>query len=175
MQFSLFNVSPAQSWPVGSLLVMEKTGPRLARSEDILKRAADLAHEPQIQRELIGSPQDAKQYLQLRLHRGLEHEVFALLLLDCQHRLIEYLEPFRGTLTQAAVYPREIVKIALAKNAAAVMVAHNHPSGSLEPSGADKNLTTQLQAALGLVDIRLLDHILVAGGRALSFAETGLL
>jgi DNA repair protein RadC len=102
-----------------------------------------------------------------------EHEVFAMALLDGQFRLIEYGEPFRGTLTQASVYPREVIKMALAANAAAVIIGHNHPSGRLEPSQADLTLTRHLKQALSMVDIRLLDHILVAANKTLSFAERG--
>lgn len=112
----------------------------------------------------------------LRLHLAeLEHEAFAVLLLDVQNRLLHFEEIFRGTLTQTAVYPREVVKLALAHNAAAVILAHNHPSGVAAPSQADKALTVSLQHALALVDVKVLDHIIVAGAWALSFAERGLL
>jgi DNA repair protein RadC len=101
--------------------------------------------------------------------------VFAVLFLDSQHRLI-VLEPmFRGTLTQTSVYPREVVKRALALNAGAVILAHNHPSGAAEPSRADEYLTQTLKAALALVDVRVLDHLVVGRGRVTSFAERGLL
>lgn len=109
------------------------------------------------------------------MNRSLEHEVFGMVLLDATYSLIDYQEPFRGTLMQASVYPREVVKISLEANAAAIIIAHNHPSGRLEPSQADRQLTQQLQQALALVDIRLLDHILVAGNATMSFAEMGLL
>ena len=95
--------------------------------------------------------------------------------LDVQHRVIKFDEPFRGTLTQTSVYPREIVKAALAANAAAVIFAHNHPSGAAQPSQADELLTRSLKEALALVDVKVLDHFIVAGNHALSFAERGLL
>jgi DNA repair protein RadC len=106
---------------------------------------------------------------------GRQHEVFVCLWLDAQHRVISFQESFRGTLTQTSVYPREIVKAALAANAAAVIFAHNHPSGVAQPSQADELLTRNLKEALGLVDVKVLDHFIVAGSQALSFAERGLL
>jgi DNA repair protein RadC len=101
--------------------------------------------------------------------------VFVCLWLDAQHRVIAFQEPFRGTLTQTSVYPREIVKAALAANAAAVIFAHNHPSGAAQPSQADELLTRNLKEALALVDVKVLDHFIVAGAHSLSFAERGLL
>ena len=115
-----------------------------------------------------------KDYLVLMLG-GLSHEVFAVLFLNAQNRLIASDEMFRGTLTQTSVYPREVVKRALTLNAAAVIFAHNHPSGVAEPSAADRLLTDALGTALGTVDVRVLDHIIVAGRSTLSFAERGLL
>src|SRR6266699_3245822 len=106
---------------------------------------------------------------------GREQEVFVVLLLDAQHRVTASEELFRGTLTQTSVYPREVVKCALKHNAAAVIFAHNHPSGVAEPSHADEILTRSLKAALALVDIQVLDHFIVAGSRTMSFAERGLL
>lgn len=112
----------------------------------------------------------------LRLHCGaLEHEVFIVLFLDAQHRVIGVQELFRGSLTQTSVYPREVVKAALARNAAAVAFAHNHPSGNPEPSRADECLTATLKSALALVDVRCLDHFVVAGDCLVSFAERGLM
>ena len=106
----------------------------------------------------------------------LEHEAFAALFLNAQNRLIEYRELFRGTLTQTSVYPREVVKAALRLNADAVIFAHNHPSGLSEPSHADEVLTGSLKSALAVVDIKVLDHFIIAGrGEPLSFAERGLL
>jgi DNA repair protein RadC len=105
----------------------------------------------------------------------LEHEVFCVLLLDKRHRLIEYVELFRGTIDGAAVYPREVVKLALSKNAAALIACHPHPSGIAEPSQADELISKRLKDALSLVDVRLLDHLVIAGGDVLSMAESGLL
>ena len=120
------------------------------------------------------SPHNVRQYLQLHMS-GLPHEEFAVLFLDAQHRLICMDTMFRGSLTQTSVYPREVVKAALARNAAAVVLAHNHPSGAAEPSRADELLTQALKQALALVDVRVLDHIIVGPGQALSMAEQGLL
>ncbi|NQY27378.1 MAG: DNA repair protein RadC [Piscirickettsiaceae bacterium] len=113
-----------------------------------------------------------KQYLQQRL-RAYHHEVFACLFLDNKHRMIAFEELFQGTIDGASVYPREVVKRALAHNAAAVIFAHNHPSGIAEPSQADYAITTRLKSALGLVDIRVLDHIVIGDGETVSFAEIG--
>jgi DNA repair protein RadC len=124
--------------------------------------------------DALASPQAVRDYLRLTLD-GREHEVFVGLYLDSQNRLIGAEELFRGTLAQTSVYPREIVKAALARNAAAMIFAHNHPSGVAEPSRADELLTQALKQALALVDIRTLDHFVVAGGRLVSFAERGLL
>ena len=125
-------------------------------------------------REVFSSPGAVKQYLQLHLAMK-QHEVFAVLFLDAQNRLIEMKELFRGTLTQTSVYPREVVKHALECDAAAVVLAHNHPSGTVQPSRADEALTQTLKAALALIDVRVLDHVIVARGDALSMAEKGLL
>ncbi|WP_287924238.1 DNA repair protein RadC, partial [Diaphorobacter sp.] len=119
------------------------------------------------------SPQAVQHYLQLHL-AGRTHEVFAVLFLDSGNRLIAMEELFRGTLTQTSVYPREVVLRALHHHAAAVVLAHNHPSGSVQPSRADEALTQTLKAALALVDVRVLDHVIVAPGAALSMAEQGL-
>lgn len=127
------------------------------------------------ERTLFDSPQVVRDWLRLRLGH-LPHETFCVMLLDARHCLIEAIDLFRGTLTQTSVYPREVVKIALSHNAAAVIFAHNHPSGAAEPSSADELLTRTLKDALGLVDVRVLDHFVVpAHGAPLSFAERGLL
>jgi len=120
------------------------------------------------------APDTVKSYLQLRL-AAQDHEVFAVLFLDAQHRLIAMEEMFHGTLTQTSVYPREVVKRALALGAAALILAHNHPSGVAEPSRADELLTQTLKSALALVDVRVLDHIVVSAGQAVSMAERGLI
>jgi DNA repair protein RadC len=124
--------------------------------------------------EQLSSPAAVRDYLRLLLARR-EHEVFVVVLLDSQHRVLSCDEMFRGTLTQTSVYPREVVKTALAANAASVIFAHNHPSGVCEPSRADEMLTRELKAALALVDVKVLDHFVIAGSEALSFAERGLL
>ena len=125
-------------------------------------------------RAVFDSPESVGQYLQLHLG-GRPHEVFAVLFLDAQHRLIALEELFRGTLTQTSVYPREVVVRALHHHAAAVVLAHNHPSGDVTPSRADEMLTRTLQGALALVDVRVLDHVVVGAGRTLSMAQKGLL
>jgi DNA repair protein RadC len=122
----------------------------------------------------LTSPAAVRDYLRLAIGSR-EYEVFVCLWLDAQHRVICFQEPFRGTLTQTSVYPREIVKAALAANAAAVIFAHNHPSGAAQPSQADELLTRNLREALALVDVKVLDHFIVAGAHSLSFAERGLL
>ena len=139
----------------------------------VLELARRAVAEQLKQREVFGSPDAVKNYLQLQLARR-PHEVFAALFLDAQNRLIVMEELFRGTLTQTSVYPREVVLKALQHHAAAVVLAHNHPSGCAEPSRADELLTQQLKAALALVDVRVLDHVVVAQGQALSMAERGL-
>jgi DNA repair protein RadC len=123
---------------------------------------------------LLASPKATRDFLSARL-RDLEHEVFCCLYLDKRHRLIQFEELFRGTIDGASVHPREIVKLALQRNAAAVIVAHNHPSGVAEPSQADEFITQRVKEALGLVDIRLLDHIIVGDGASVSLAERGLI
>ncbi|MGH8529417.1 MAG: RadC family protein [Nevskiales bacterium] len=122
--------------------------------------------------DALKHPAAVRDYLQSRL-RHLPHESFACLYLDNQHQVIGFEELFRGTLSGASVYPREVVKSALKHNAAAVILAHNHPSGIAEPSAADRQLTRQLQDALALVEIRVLDHFVIGDGPAVSFAERG--
>ncbi len=122
----------------------------------------------------LTSPADTRRFLTAQL-RGYGHEVFGCLFLDNRHRVINFEELFRGTIDAASVYPREVVKRALALNAAAVILAHNHPSGVTEPSPADEALTRQLREALRLVDVRLLDHFVVGDGLAVSLAERGLM
>jgi len=122
----------------------------------------------------LGSPRATSDFLTAKL-RDLEHEVFCCLYLDKRHRLIRFEELFRGTIDGASVHPREIVKLALQCNSAAVIVAHNHPSGVAEPSRADELITLRVKEALALVDIRLLDHIIVGDGASVSLAERGVL
>jgi len=125
-------------------------------------------------RDCLTNPGAVRDLLKHKL-AGLPHEVFICIQLDAQHRVIAIEELFRGTLTQTSVYPREVVKAALRANAAAVIFAHNHPSGALQPSQADELLTRNLKEALAMVDVKVLDHFIVAGTGALSFAERGLL
>jgi DNA repair protein RadC len=126
------------------------------------------------ERPVFDAPAKVKQYLQLQLG-GHAFEVFAVMFLDAQNRLLKLEEMFRGTLTQTSVYPREVVKRALDLHAGAVILAHNHPSGAAEPSRADEYLTQTLKSALQLVDVRVLDHLVVGRGEVVSFAERGLL
>ena len=124
--------------------------------------------------QAIRSPTDTAGYLQARM-QDLEHELFCCLFLDNRHRIIRFDEMFRGTIDGTSVYPREVVKEALAINAAAVILAHNHPSGVAEPSQADERITKRLKSALELVDIRLLDHLIIGNGEATSLAARGML
>lgn len=124
--------------------------------------------------EALCSPDETRRYLQMRM-RDYPHEVFACLFLDNKHRVMAFEEMFRGTIDSASVYPREIVRRALELNSAAIIIAHNHPSGDPQPSAADKALTQKIKAALTLVDVRLLDHFVIGDGECVSFAERGLL
>ena len=150
---------------------------RLAQSgdaENVLAAALEILSTRIRHGDAVNSPAAVRDYLRLLLHDR-EHEIFVVVLLDAQHRVLAVEELFRGTLTQTSVYPREVVKLALKCNAASVIFAHNHPSGVAEPSRADELLTSSLKQALALVDIKVLDHIIVAGATGLSFAEKGLL
>ena len=148
---------------------------KYAQLQAVLEMSRRALAEAMKQDSLLNTPDTVRDYLRLHL-AGLRHEVFFALWLDAQNRLIAAEELFRGTLTQASVYPREVVKKALAHNAAAVVLAHNHPSGVAELSSADSQLTRELKQALALVDVRVLDHFIVAGSASpLSFAERGLL
>ncbi len=122
----------------------------------------------------FSSPDETKQFLQLKLGEA-EREIFACLFLDNRHRLIEYQELFYGTIDGASVHPREVLKAALKCNAAAVILAHNHPSGVAEPSRADEAITTRLKDTLALVDVRVLDHLIIGSAEPVSFAERGLI
>src|SRR5690606_31269010 len=159
----------------GSLGAIKGLGPAkravIAAVMEIARRA--LA-QPLRQGHLLGDPAAATDYLRLQLGER-RHEVFALLLLDNQNRPIAFEEPFRGTLGQTSVYPREVVLRALHHHAAAVVLAHNHPSGVAEPSSADVVLTRNLRDALALVGVRVLDHIIVTRERAASLAQLGLM
>ena len=144
--------------------------------DEILERAREiLAGRLRRAASVLDAPDRVREYLTMH-YAELQHEVFGVLWLDARNALIEDELMFRGTLTQTSVYPREVVKSALLKNAAACIVYHNHPSGATEPSRADELLTRSLKDALGLVDVRVLDHLIVAGvGNPTSFAERGLL
>ena len=157
------------------LLVRDERGDyRPASADEVLSEARKVIAKRVKRGTSFTSPQIAREFLTLKLGDR-EHEVFVLVMLDSQHRLINTLEMFRGTIDGAAVYPREVVKEALAHNAAAVILAHNHPSGVAEPSAADRALTERLKAALTLVDVRVLDHLVIAGTDVTSFSERGLL
>src|ERR671919_336073 len=144
---------------------------QFAAAFEILRRSLD---EKLRERSALTSPGAVRDYLRFALGQR-EHEVFVCIWLDAQHRVMSFEEIFSGTLTQTSVYPREIVKKALARNAAAVIFAHNHPSGVAQPSQADELLTRSLKEALALVEVKVLDHFVVAGNQAISFAERGLL
>ena len=144
---------------------------KLAAARELVKRW--LSEELRA-RDALASPNTVRDFLRLHFAHK-EHECFGALFLDAQNRLIAFEELFRGTLTQTSVYPREVLKTALRHNAAALILAHNHPSGVAEPSIQDQALTRTLAEALSLVDIKVLDHFVVAGAQALSFAQRGLL
>lgn len=145
---------------------------KYAELQAVLEMATRALGQQMREPAALGSPNAVRDYLRLKL-AGLPHEVFQIIYLDAQHRVQGDEALFQGTLTQTSVYPREVVKKALARNAAAVILAHNHPSGVAEPSQADRLLTETLKNALALVDVRVLDHIVVAGQQTTSFAERG--
>jgi DNA repair protein RadC len=148
------------------------------RRHTLLRAALELARRHYLAElsagPMLESPQATRSFLVAQL-RDRPHEMFCMLALDNRQRLIAFDELFRGTIDGASVHPREVVRQALARNAAAVILAHNHPSGVAEPSQADEVITQRLKDALGLVDIRVLDHLIVGGARCMSFAERGLL
>jgi DNA repair protein RadC len=158
-----------------SLLVRDVAGDyRPAQADEVLQAALRVLTAQMRGSEALSSPQMVRDFLRIKLGT-LEHEVFAVIHLDAQNRVIDYVEMFRGTVSQTSVYPREVVKESLARNSAALILVHNHPSGVAEPSRADEMLTQTLKSALALVDVRVLDHLIVAGSAILSFAERGLL
>lgn len=161
--------------PAAEIQAMPGFGPaKCAQLLAVIELARRALKEDVRREQVLDSPAKVRDYLRLSIgHLG--HEVFAALFLDAQNRLIDDEVLFRGTLTQTSVFPREVVKRALARNAAAVIFAHNHPSGLAEPSRADELLTRALRDALALVDVRVLDHIVVAGSSSVSFAERGLI
>lgn len=147
---------------------------KYAQLQAIFEMSCRALAEQMQQRDVLSSPRQVRDYLCLKLG-GLEHEVFVALFLDARNRVLAQEQMFTGSLTQTSVYPREVVKRALYHNAAAVIFAHNHPSGVTEQSRADELLTAALKQALALVDVRVLDHFVIAGNQTLSFAEKGLL
>lgn len=140
--------------------------------QEIIARAIEILEARMKQADVLGSPNDARNYLRCRMG-DYQREVFAVLFLNTRHRVTDYVELFQGTIDGAAVYPREIAREALERNAAAVILAHNHPSGDPEPSEADRSITIKVQKALALLDIRLLDHIVVSQTGHVSLAERG--
>ena len=160
---------------LGEVAAVRGLGPaKYAQLQAVIEMARRALREDIGERDALSSPQAVREFLRLSLG-GRAHEVFVALFLDSQNRLLGSEELFRGTLTQTSVYPREVVKTALRYNAAGVILAHNHPSGVAEPSRADELLTQTLKQALSLVEIKTLDHFIVAGSRTVSFAERGLL
>ncbi len=161
--------------PSNDLRAIKGLGPaKQAELQAVLELARRALAQTLRERAALDSPQAVKDYLQLQIGRR-SHEVFAVVFLDAQHKLIALEEMFRGTLSQTSVYPREVVVRALHHHASAVVLAHNHPSGSVQASRADEMLTQTLKAALALVDVRVLDHVIVSPGQSLSMAEQGLL
>jgi DNA repair protein RadC len=156
-------------------LPVEYAQPRVASK---LKAAAELVRRSLVEaiahKDVLASPAEVRTFLRVTLAKR-DHEVFMVLFLDAQNRVIASEEMFRGTLTQTSVYPREVAVRALHHQASSVVLAHNHPSGTVQPSRADEALTQTLKAALALLDVRVLDHIIVGPGQALSMAEKGLL
>lgn len=150
------------------------TGEQSARIAATMEIARRCLREKLDRGSALGSPQAVRDYLRLKL-QDRPHEVFVAVFLDAQNRVLAVDELFRGTLTQTSVYPREVVKRALHYNAAAIIFAHNHPSGIAEPSRSDETLTQALKQSLALVDVKVLDHFVVGAGAAMSFAERGLL
>ncbi|OBS08232.1 RadC family protein [Acidihalobacter prosperus] len=146
---------------------------RPVSADDVLELARNILAERVHRGTVISSPREAEQYISLRLAPR-EHEMFAILWLDNRHGVIAFEELFTGTIDGCSVHAREVVKRALANNAAACILAHNHPSGNPEPSAADQTITRRIKEALGLVDVRVLDHLIAAGGGVSSMAELGM-
>ncbi len=161
------------SFPNPPLLVRDAAGFRPAESEEVLLAAQRVLAGQMRGGSVLSTPAVVKDFLRARMG-NLQHEVFAVIHLNVQHRVLDYVEMFRGTLTQTSVYPREVIKEALARNSSALLCVHNHPSGIAKPSLADEALTRSLKAALVLVDVELLDHMIVAGESIVSMAELGL-
>lgn len=160
---------------MNNLLVEQSCGQYApASASEILRAAQEVIDQLHPAGQEFNDPKEVKRYLSVKL-AGHEHEVFAVLFMDVQNRLIEFAEMFSGSLMQTAVYPREVAKKALQLNAASVILSHNHPNGSAQPSESDKQITRHLKDALELVDVRVLDHIIIAGNESFSFSEGYLL
>lgn len=177
---SSINASRSQSSPLGhhrerGLSVRDVSGVyRTVRPAEILQAAQEVLAARLVHTPVLDAPSTVKDYLRVKLGT-LEHEVFGVVFLTSQHAVIAVEELFRGSVSQATVYPREVVKRALLHNASACLMFHNHPSGAAEPSRADEHLTTKLQTALKLVDCRVLDHLIVTSTTVRSMAEMGLI
>ena len=170
-----FAISSVDARSTNEMLVRDIDGQyRVASADEILSQAWGVLADRVKPGVTLSSPQDVKDYLRLEIGM-LEHEVFCVVFLDSQHRVIELRQMFRGTVTQTSVYPREVVKEALQLNASAVILAHNHPSGAADPSRADEHLTQTLKSALLMFDVRVLDHLIVTASAVLSMAERGLI
>jgi DNA repair protein RadC len=156
-----------------TFLISDAAGVRSASDDEVIAGARAILEKSFRRRTTLSSPRLARDFLTMRYSLA-EHELFVVLFLDNRHRLIDCAELFRGTIDGASVHPREVVKEALKRNAAAVILAHNHPSGVAEPSHADEIITTRLRDALALVDIRVVDHLIVGAGIVVSLAERGL-
>lgn len=172
----VFGLDPIDKLPHENSLtkLLSSHPPLVSKWEKIRLLLLHWLAEELIQGDLMQQSKQVKEYLRLQLSEQ-KHESFWVLCLNTQNRLIHSQELFRGTLNQTAIYPREIVKLTLEHNAAAVILAHNHPSGLAEPSRADEQLTKTLQKTLSLVEVKVLDHFIVAGSHCLSFSEQGLI
>ena len=159
---------------LGGLLIRDVAGQyRPAEADEVLLAAQRLLASQVRGSDLMDSPAVVKDFLRARLG-NLPHEIFAVVHLDAQNRVVDYVEMFRGTVSQTSVYPREVVRDALLRNSSALVLVHNHPSGAAQPSRADEVLTQTLKQAAALVDVRVLDHFIVAGDSVSSMAELGL-
>ncbi len=157
------------------LLVRDVAGDyRQVDADEVLQAAQEVLLARVRGGDVLASPQAVRDFLRVKLGT-LAHEMFAVVHLDSQNRVIDYVEMFRGTVSQTSVYPREVVRESMMRNSAALLLVHNHPSGSTQPSKADEMLTQTLKTALALVDVRVLDHLIVAGNDILSMAEHGLM
>ena len=172
--FSSLDSFQAISVAASSLLVRDVAGQyRAAEADEVLLAAQQLLAAQVRGSDVMSSPAVVKDFLRVRLG-SLPHEVFAVVHLDAQNRVLDYVEMFRGTVSQTSVYPREVVRDALLRNSSALLLVHNHPSGLADPSRADEVLTQTLKQAAALIDVRVLDHFIVAGSAVQSMAERGL-